>query len=923
MVAATPDDTQTPPPPAKRRSRATKASSTATTPATTRKKATAVNDTPIGSKASDVSLKGLLGAQPRQTLPSNANILGALNWGYLPRRQYAAQVDLATLPDQALSPQQLMELLADASPEVSAATWNLTRLGASEWTYEVRSPNSTTGDTAGKALLDALLARVNPLAGGFAGLLAQWMQSVVLEGAACGECIPTADFTGVFDLVPVQPWTIFFRRDVAQELVPLQWQPMLASGAIPDVTSGPPQGAAQLLANPTTYDRFDGFRVLNTETFGYVALDPFIDDPYGRLPFASVVQMLAFEAQLYKDLRQWSHTHAWGRLDVSLLAERIEAVIPARIKANPAERLAFRDQYLNAIKTAYAALNPDDTFVHYDDVTVSGISEAGQTFAIDNLIKIVERSLFRALRQLPILMGSNEGTTETWGTLQLEVYALGVQSLQAVVGQLVTHLLTTALHLFGSTSVVEFTFKKMRSTDRIKDEAARKLQIANEATVRDEGWQSQDEASIAVTGSKSVAPAPQPDNPYLPAQPDAAAAALVAAVAAATPPAEPDAAKEKPPSTAPADAAKPATKSAASVYADALARALSTLPPEPPPEGPPEPPTPSRPPTTTPQARQAVTRAADHAERTTAQRAAASALTTALRAHFAATTISEATLRHLMNLHSRAATAPKTRRAQRAPTTDAPQSNTPQTLTPDSVSDERAALIASIVATLAADVQDADTALTRVLSDAWLATWAAGARHALTSLGVSAATAKTFALTNMGVLGRIAARVRQQVAGLQLTTRERLATVIADDVAGGQPLATITADVRGALDRMATGGPAGGDTTAAAESAADSAITSRAETIAETETSSAWHDGLLQTAQRNGGQTKTWVTTGDPDPHSKSQPCADNEDAGPLALDDTFPSGDDAPPAHTNCRCQLDISPLEDVPAADDLWLGD
>lgn len=36
--------------------------------------------------------------------------------------------------------------------------------------------------------------------------------------------------------------------------------------------------------------------------------------------------------------------------------------------------------------------------------------------------------------------------------------------------------------------------------------------------------------------------------------------------------------------------------------------------------------------------------------------------------------------------------------------------------------------------------------------------------------------------------------------------------------------------------------------------------------------------------------------------------CQDNEDEGPIALDDTFPSDDDAPPAHPNCRCA--ISPV-------------
>ena len=42
-----------------------------------------------------------------------------------------------------------------------------------------------------------------------------------------------------------------------------------------------------------------------------------------------------------------------------------------------------------------------------------------------------------------------------------------------------------------------------------------------------------------------------------------------------------------------------------------------------------------------------------------------------------------------------------------------------------------------------------------------------------------------------------------------------------------------------------------------------------------------------------------------------SDPCWDNADAGVIGIDDSFPSGDDAPPFHPNCVCQL-IPVLED-----------
>jgi hypothetical protein len=52
----------------------------------------------------------------RQTLPTNANILGSFPYAFLPRRQYQA-VDLSTINVSTLSPQQVVDLLSDADPD--------------------------------------------------------------------------------------------------------------------------------------------------------------------------------------------------------------------------------------------------------------------------------------------------------------------------------------------------------------------------------------------------------------------------------------------------------------------------------------------------------------------------------------------------------------------------------------------------------------------------------------------------------------------------------------------------------------------------------------------------------------------------------------------------------------------------------------
>lgn len=75
----------------------------------------------------------------------------------------------------------------------------------------------------------------------------------------------------------------------------------------------------------------------------------------------------------------------------------------------------------------------------------------------------------------------------------------------------------------------------------------------------------------------------------------------------------------------------------------------------------------------------------------------------------------------------------------------------------------------------------------------------------------------------------------------------------------------------------------------------------RAELIARTETVRAYQTGITVFGQESNATGKIWEISSDP-----CEICADN-DIGEIPFDDTFPSGDDEPPAHPNCRCDRSL----------------
>jgi len=77
----------------------------------------------------------------------------------------------------------------------------------------------------------------------------------------------------------------------------------------------------------------------------------------------------------------------------------------------------------------------------------------------------------------------------------------------------------------------------------------------------------------------------------------------------------------------------------------------------------------------------------------------------------------------------------------------------------------------------------------------------------------------------------------------------------------------------------------------------------RADRAARFEASKAYYSGMHQVL--NGqDMMKSWWTTSD----APCEECLENEDEGPIPMEETFPSGDDAPLLHLSCQCVLSIS---------------
>jgi hypothetical protein len=244
---------------------------------------------------------------------------------------------------------------------------------------------------------------------------------------------------------------------------------------------------------------------LNPEQVFYVPLDPDIDDPYGRSPMLPALEAVIFQAEVLNDLRIIAHKMGYPRFDVSVSTEAIVSNIPERLQFDKEGSEKFINDYMDTIETAFAEIDIDDDFYHDDTIKVEQVSGmGGKSIDFKSLLDILDRQVTVALKQLPIMLGQNQSTTETHGSIQWEIQVAGIRSIQNMTKRLLEKAYTVALRVKGSQSSVSVTFNEVRSKDRQAEATAEATEINNLIAKVNQGWIDNDEAANEMVGHDAI-----------------------------------------------------------------------------------------------------------------------------------------------------------------------------------------------------------------------------------------------------------------------------------------------------------------------------------------------------------------------------------------------------------------------------------
>jgi len=103
-------------------------------------------------------------------------------------------------------------------------------------------------------------------------------------------------------------------------------------------------------------------------------------------------------------------------------------------------------------------------------------------------LKAIEEQVITGMHLMPVLMGRNYGTTETYGTAQFEIINRQVEAVNRSVKRVLERLYNFELALMWGEARARVDMRQNRTVDALKEATARAQEIGNAVRLRDEGF---------------------------------------------------------------------------------------------------------------------------------------------------------------------------------------------------------------------------------------------------------------------------------------------------------------------------------------------------------------------------------------------------------------------------------------------------
>lgn len=377
------------------------------------------------------------------------------------------------------SPLRLLTYLRDISPQVDfAANQSLALAIPEEGLRIVALDDKKEIHEADTQHIEDLWATLPDEAGGLAGLQDTQMLVSMFCGVNAVEGVAGKQLQGLARVWPVDPLTLLFSRE-SQEADISVWQRQLGG-----VTNYVP---------------------LRSTTFFWNGWQKWVDDPWSHTPYATVLPEILVDMAMVQDIRDSVHANAWPRKAIPFNWENTYKIARDIMHITNIEKAKqFVNDQFELVKTKCKQIQPDEDWVYDASNGVLSPIVPGNYSGLEHVIKFFQQRIAWGVKKLPSMMGLADNTSESFSTLSWLTEARQLEKMRSFILLPLTKIAQLHLELGGRTTTASPMYERLRTSDALIDAQVRAIEIRNELLLWSNGFQSQEQVSIKLTGSKPV-----------------------------------------------------------------------------------------------------------------------------------------------------------------------------------------------------------------------------------------------------------------------------------------------------------------------------------------------------------------------------------------------------------------------------------
>lgn len=181
---------------------------------------------------------------------------------------------------------------------------------------------------------------------------------------------------------------------------------------------------------------------------------------YSYSPFVSALNTIAARQQIINDLYRLMQLTGYPRMEVTVLEEVIKNAAPTNIRNNADELRKWINARLTEISNQINGIRPDQAFIHLDSVVPKIMNERSPAAGIniDSVVNTLNAQNQAGLRTMATIIGRGESGVNT-ASVEARIFSMTAEEINEPVAEFWSQLLTLAIRLTGSQSVVECRFR--------------------------------------------------------------------------------------------------------------------------------------------------------------------------------------------------------------------------------------------------------------------------------------------------------------------------------------------------------------------------------------------------------------------------------------------------------------------------------